>query len=44
MTDDERQAEIADVRKKIGLPPRVDPPRGDEGPYEADKTKETDTT
>ena len=44
MTDDKRQAKIADVRHKIGLPPRVDPPRMDEGPYEADTTKETDTT
>ena len=39
MTDDERQAEIADVRNKLGLPPDVD-----EGPYEADTTEETDTT
>ena len=44
MTDDERQAEIADVRNKLGLPPRVDPPCVDEVPYEADTTKETDMT
>ena len=44
MTDDEIQAEIADVRRKLGLPTRVDPPRVDEGPYEADTTKETNTT
>ena len=49
MTDDERQAEISDVRKQLGLPPDVRnklgfPPNVDEGPYEADTIKETDTT
>ena len=44
MNDDKRQAKIADIRNKLGLPPRVDPPRVDEGPYEADTTEETDTT
>ena len=41
MTDDERQAKIADVRKQLGILPRK-PPNTDESPYEADMTKETD--
>ena len=43
MTDDERQAEIASVRKELGTLPRK-LPDVDEDPYEADTTKETDTT
>ena len=39
MTDDKRKAAIVEVCNKLGLPLNVD-----EGPYEADKTKETDTT
>ena len=43
MTEEERQSEIAEVRKELGILPRklLDV---DEGPYEADTTKETDTT
>ena len=43
MTDEERQAEIDSVRKQLGILPRK-PPDLDEGPYEADMTKETDMT
>ena len=43
MTDEERQAEIAGIRKELGILPRKSPDV-DEGPYEADTTKETDTT
>ena len=43
ITDEVRQAEIAGVHKELGILPRR-PPDVDEGPYEADKTKETDTT
>ena len=43
MTDEERQAEIASVRKQLGILPRK-PPGVDEGPYEADTTEETDMT
>ena len=43
MTNEERQAEIAGVRKKLGILPRK-PPDVDEVPYEADTTEETDTT
>ena len=43
MTDEERQAEIASVRKQLGILPRK-PPDVDEGPYEAETTKETDMT
>ena len=42
MTDEERQAEIVEVRKELGILPRM-PPDVDEGPYEADTTKETNT-
>ena len=47
--DDERQAEIADVHNKLGLTPNVRNKLGllpdvDEVFYEADTTKETDTT
>ena len=53
MTDEEREAEIASVRKQLVIllrkppdvkPPDVKPPDVDEGPYEADMTKETDLT
>ena len=49
ITDDKRQAEIADVRNKLGLPPNVRkklvfPPDVDEGPDGDDTTEETDTT
>ena len=43
MNDEERQAEIAEVRKELGILPRK-PPDADEGPYESDTTEETDTT
>ena len=43
MIDDKRQAEIAEVRKELGILP-MKPPDVDEGPYEADMTGETDTT
>ena len=43
MTDEERQAEIAGLRKELGILTRK-PPDVNEGPYEADTTKETDTT
>ena len=43
LTDDERQAQIADVRKQLGILPRK-PPDAVEGPYEADTTKDTNTT
>ena len=43
MTDDERQAQIADVRKQLGILPRK-PLVVDEGPYEADTNEDTDTT
>ena len=43
MTDDERQPQIADAHKQLGILPRK-PPDVDEGPYEADTIKETDTT
>ena len=39
MTDDDRKAAILAVCKKLGLPPDVQ-----EGPYEADTIKKTDTT
>ena len=53
MTDEEKEAEIASVRKQLGIlprkppdvkPPDVKPPGVDEGPYEVDTTKETDMT
>ena len=49
MTDDKRQAQIAEVRNKLGLPPDVRNKLGfphdvDEGLYEADTAEETDTT
>ena len=43
VTNEERQAEIDGVRKQLGILPRK-PPSVDEGPYEADTTKETDMT
>ena len=43
MTNEERQAEIAGIRKELGILPRK-LPDVDEGPYEADTTEETDTT
>ena len=43
MNDEERQAEIAGVPKKLVILPRK-PPDVDEGPYEADTTEETDKT
>ena len=43
MTDEKRQAEISGIRKKLGILPRK-PFNVNEGPYEADTTKETDTT
>ena len=43
LTDDERQAVIADVHKQLGILPKK-PPNVDEGPYEADTTEDTDTT
>ena len=43
MTDDERQAKIADVCKQLGILRRK-PPDVDEGPYESDTTEETNTT
>ena len=43
MTNEERQAEIDGVRKKLGILPRK-PPDVDEVPYEADTTEETDMT
>ena len=43
MTDEERQAQIADVHKQLGILPRK-PPVVDEGPYEAETAEETDTT
>ena len=48
MTDYERQAEIADVRNKLGLSPNVRnklvfPIKVDEGPYEDERTEEIDT-
>ena len=43
ITDEERQAEISGVCKKLGILP-MNPPDVNEGPFEADMTKETDTT
>ena len=43
MINEERQAEIASVRKQLGILPRKSPDV-DEGTYEADTTKETDMT
>ena len=43
MTDKERQAEIAGIRKELVILPRK-PPDVDEGPYEANMTEETDMT
>ena len=43
MTDEYKQAEIASVRKQLGILPRK-PTDVDEGPYEADTTEETDIT
>ena len=43
MIDEERQAEISGIRKELGILPRK-PPDVDDGPYEADTTKDTDTT
>ena len=46
MTYEEKEAEIARVRKQLGIlpskPPDVNPPGVDEGPYEVDTTEETD--
>ena len=48
MTDEEKEEEIASVRKQLGILPRkkpdVKPPDVDEGPYEVDTTEETDMT
>ena len=48
MTNEEIEAEIVSVRKQLGILPRkttdVKPPDVDEGPYEVDKTEETDMT
>ena len=41
MTDEERQAEIDGIRKQLGILSR-NPHNVDEGPYEADTTKESD--
>ena len=48
MTNEEKEDEIASVRKQLGIlprkPPNVKPPDVDEGPYEVDTTKETEMT
>ena len=48
MTNEEKEDEIASVRKQLGILPRkkpdVKPPDVDEGPYEVDTTEETDMT
>ena len=43
MIDEEKEAEIASVRKQLGIMPKK-PPDVDEGPYEVDTTKETNMT
>ena len=43
MTDKERQAEIAGIRKELGILPRKTP-GADEGPYEADTTNQAAAT
>ena len=40
-TDDKRQAQIADIRKQLGILP-TKPPVVDESPYDADTAEETD--
>ena len=42
-TDDKRQAQIADIRKQLGILP-TKPPVVDESPYDADTAEETDRT
>ena len=48
MTDEEKEEEIASVRKQLGILPRkkpnVKPPYVYEGLYEVDTTEETDMT
>ena len=49
MTDEEKEEEIASVRKQLGILPRkknpdVKPPVVAEGPYEVDTTDDTDMT
>ena len=48
ISDEEKEAEIASVRKQLGIlprkPPDVNPPDVDVGPCEADTTEETDIT
>ena len=48
MTNEEKEAEIASVRKQLGIPPRKKPgaklPDLDEVPYEVDTAEETDMT
>ena len=53
MTNEDKEAEIASVRKQLGIlprkppdvkPPDVKPPYVDKGPYEVDTTEETDMT
>ena len=49
MTDEEKEEEIASVRKQLGILPRkkkpnLKPPVVAEGPYEVDTTEETDMT
>ena len=48
MTDEEKEAEIASIRKQLGILPRkkpnMKPPDVDEGTYDIDTTDATDTT